>query len=100
MEWFEKHLNWTCVLALLPLTVVNQLSLLPIVPDNITLNIILFVFWILSIIFYLVVSGWIISKKGHSLWWLLLSGVLSPVWLSNNRTIVEEQIASMQDKEI
>ena len=37
-------------------------------------------------IFMLVVSGWVIKQKGRSLWWLLLSGFLSPLWLSNKKT--------------
>ena len=37
-------------------------------------------------IFMLVVSGWVIKQKGRSLWWLLLAGWFSPLWLSNKKT--------------
>jgi len=37
-------------------------------------------------IFMLVVSGWVIKQKGRSLWWLLLSGLFSPLWLNNKKT--------------
>jgi hypothetical protein len=37
----------------------------------------------------LIVSGWIIKKKRRSLWWLLLFGWLSPVWLSSHSDLVK-----------
>jgi hypothetical protein len=30
-------------------------------------------------------SGWVIKQKGRSLWWILLSGWFSPLWLGNKK---------------
>jgi hypothetical protein len=41
--------------------------------------------WLASLVIVLVASVWVIRRKGQSLWWLLLTGFLSPLWLENKK---------------
>ena len=77
VNWFQRHLNWTWVLAYLLWFVINAY-----VNDPFGIA------WWLSLvaaIFWLIVSGWVIKQKGRSLWWLLLSWLFSPLWLKNKK---------------
>jgi hypothetical protein len=33
------------------------------------------------------ISAWVIHQKGRSIWWILLSGWFSPLWLSDHRSL-------------
>jgi len=74
MNFFRRHLNWTYVLAYLLWFVLNLYG-----DESV-------VAWWLSLvvaILWLVISGWVIKRKGRSLWWILLSWIGSPLWLKN-----------------
>jgi len=72
MNWFQRHLNWTSVLAYLLWFVLNAGE-----------GVIAHLLALVAAIFWLVISGWVIKQKGRRLWWLLLSWVGSPLWLKN-----------------
>ena len=74
MKWFERHLNWTYVLANLFLSLLVAVELE----------------WRLVGVAMWPISGWVIIQKGRSLWWLLLAPVFSPLWLTNKKTGVNE----------
>ena len=84
MNWFQRHLNWTSVFAYL-IWISLDFS------DSV-------IAWILSGIFLLVVSGWVIKRKGRSLWWILLTPVFSPLWL-RNKSVVDQSLPTMTEKE-
>jgi hypothetical protein len=107
-RWFERHLNWTWVfcwlfvnalgyisLSFVVSAIIETSSVAPAISRLVTGGLRLLVA-MYSGILMLIISGWVINQKGHSLWWLLLFGWWSPVWLSNNKTIVKEQMASLQ----
>jgi len=104
MEWFEKHLNWTWAFSWLLMQIISLTSYVLTISANETsisgaiIILVSFLLSIFSIIFWLVVSGWVIKQKGESLWWILLSGWWSPVWLRNIRTMAKEQMALIHDK--
>ena len=97
MRWFKKHLNWTWVFAwilinllgwlLASITVSAEPNISQVLIGGIRILVIIY-----SSLLMFIVSAWVVNEKGHSLWWILLQGIWAPVWLSNNRTIVEEQI--------
>lgn len=74
--WFQKHLHWAWVLALM-----IELGMLAlwVSEDNGVGGLEV----ILLGLAQLVVSGRVVIGKGRSLWWLLLSPLFSPLWLSN-----------------
>jgi len=87
MNWFERHLNWTMVLAwvggcVIVFIVAFLIALAaPYVPEDE-----LYVIGMLiSLVVSLAVGYWVLRKKNRSLWWLLLSGWGSPLWLQNKR---------------
>jgi len=79
MNWFQRHLNWTWVLALVP---VLGLPALWVVRTETVGGLEAALLGLAM----LVVSNFVITDKGRSRWWLLLSGVLSPLWLKNKTT--------------
>ena len=87
MNWFQRHLNWTWVLCLLLTFVVAFVTgfLMAIVDPNVSEDVADVVGWIIYLVVMLPVSGWIIKQKGRSLWWILLSGWFSPLWLGNKK---------------
>ncbi|MCX5998001.1 MAG: zinc-ribbon domain-containing protein [Chloroflexi bacterium] len=88
-NWFQRHLNWTWVLAVffVPLILFALIGFIywltyqtwPVGLFDIVLRTLSVVLPILD----LIVSGWVIKNKGRSLWWILLTGWLSPLWLGN-----------------
>lgn len=74
LNWFQRHLNWTWVFAWLIWIPLNA-------SDDLVAQII-------GAILLLFVSGWVIKRKGRSLWWILLTPVFSPLWLRNKRAII------------
>jgi len=73
MNWFLIHLNWTWVLAFLFVQGILWVAGAESMGGEA---------WIAGLAM-LPVSSWVIMQKGRSLCWLLLSGVLSPLWLKN-----------------
>lgn len=76
MNWFRRHLNWTYVLAYLLWFVLNLYG------DE---SVIALWLSLVAAILWLVISGWVITQKGRSLWWTLLAWLLSPLWLPNKK---------------
>ena len=76
MNWFQKHLNWTWVLAYLFMVLIQFV----IGAEGIEAK---GVGSLLGVTIMLPISGWVIVQKGRSLWWILLSGLFSPLWLKN-----------------
>ena len=87
MNWFERHLNWTWLFAYLLSWLLYALVLvvLALAATFISHLAIYAVAGLLSSSFLLVVSRWVLIQKGRSLWWLLLIGWASPLWLENKK---------------
>ena len=85
-NWFKRHLNWTWVFGWLFVFVVCFIFgfTMGFAAPDASEEAIIFIANIFGSIFMLVISGWVIKQKGRSLWWILLSGIFSPLWLSNN----------------
>ena len=82
-SWFKRHLNWTYVIAYLAMHTINlTLVLIMAYAENYELDWLLWVD-IPVMLAWLGVGGWVIKQKRRSLWWLLLAGCLSPVWIGN-----------------
>ena len=77
MRWFQRHLNWTWVLANSFIVLGGLWAIGPVVTIGMA---------IVALLAMLSVSGWVIIQKEQSLWWLLLSGLFSPLWLTNKTT--------------
>ena len=86
MNWFQRHLNWTfvfstfpwCVLGIMTFFISMWISIVNINNDPLVIML-----RIACFIPMLIIGGWVIKKKGRSLWWILLIGWLSPLWLGN-----------------
>ncbi|MDH4300142.1 MAG: hypothetical protein OEV54_05820 [Dehalococcoidia bacterium] len=74
-SWFQRHLNWAWVFAYLIW-----------LPLNLSYNV---APQIVGAVLLLFVSGWVIKRKGRSLWWILLTPVFAPLWLKNERVAAE-----------
>jgi ribosomal protein L37AE/L43A len=88
MNWFQRHLNWTWVLSFLPAIVVVFIAefLVAFSDPTVSIDALTAVGKMAGGTVMLIVSGWVIKQKGRSLWWILLSGWFSPLWLSNKKT--------------
>ncbi len=71
-NWFSRHLNWTYVFSYLLWFVLNARE-----------GIIASWLSLVAAVLWLVISGWVIKRKGRSLWWILLSIIGSLLWLTN-----------------
>lgn len=85
MNWFEKHLHWTWLIAIGILFTIVELTQVTIKIDmaaSITAA-----HWLM-----LPINGWILDKKGQSLWWLPLALILIwfPLVLSNSRNKIQK----------
>ncbi len=93
MSWFERHLNWTMVLAWIgvyPISfIVGALAILanPYISDDTVMGI----SFIIGLIVSIAVGRWVLRKKNRSMWWLLISWTIFFLLLSN------KSIAQMQD---
>ena len=85
MNWFQRHLNWTCVfsylLVLVMATIGSVITVLT-YPD-ISHNILAGIAAIAGGIILLLAGSWVIKQKGRSQWWLLLTVLFSPIWIGN-----------------
>lgn len=89
MNWFQNHLNWTYLLTWLLVPILLALLYMIVsIAIGAPLPFILSFPVIFSIILLvdLSVGGWVIKQKGRSLWWLLLFGWFSPLWLDNKNS--------------
>ena len=86
MSWFKRHLNWTLLISVVggyavafglsfPLYFISSLFSKP----ETSYKALVSVVWVLFLIFTTIVSGWILRKKGQSLWYLLM--LILPLWL-------------------
>lgn len=87
LAWFKEHLNWAyftafvfyyfaCFLVGLILGSKNAEA-----SDGLSLAVSAFLFFAIMV----PVSVIIIRAKGRSLWWLLLAGWFSPLWLTSKK---------------
>jgi ribosomal protein S27AE len=85
MNWFQRHLNWTFVLSFFSMFVLASIIGLIVGIANLKFNdkSLDAIAEIACGIVLLTVGGWVLKQKGRSLWWLLLVGWFSPVWLGN-----------------
>jgi len=88
MNWFERHLNWTMVLAW-----VGSYPICFIVWDLATLanpyisgDTLGGIGFIISLIVSVAVGQWVLRKKNRSMWWLLLSPSIFFLLISNEST--------------
>ena len=84
-KWFKRHVNLAYILTFvisLGAGFVAGFAFRYFDPfaDNATLTVTV---GLTSIVFSLIIAGWVINQKGRSLWWILLAGIFSPVWLAN-----------------
>jgi len=87
MNWFKRHLNLTWLLAYVFYMVgcfVSGMLLAILAFDTSDASMSVMVY-VLGAIIMLPASLWVFTMKGRSLWWVLLAGWLSPLWLSNKR---------------
>ena len=91
-NWFERHLNWTMVLAWLstyPITfIVASLVILanPYISDDAFVVILV----IANLAVTVAVGRWVLKKKNRSMWWLLISPFIFFLLIENNSAIQDE----------
>ena len=82
MNWFQRHLHLTWVLGC-PLTLIVLLYIsrylkdVPIFASD-TVGVI-------AVVIMFGTSGWVIHRKGRSLWWLLSGNPFAPLLLENRK---------------
>jgi len=81
MNWFERHLNWTMVLAWVGASVIAFAVALLILTANpyVSEDELSAIGFIIALVVSLAVGYWVLRKKNRSMWWLLISG--SPFFL-------------------
>ncbi len=82
INWFERHLNWTMVLAwasmhLISLAVIFIAGLTDIDVSLLTMA------YIVGLLAPIPVACWVLRKKSRSMWWLLISWSYFFLLLSN-----------------
>ncbi len=89
MKWFSNHLNWTWLITLvtgLILATIFQILVISQDPYDPTVSDIAHIVYYMVIFLVLIpASVYVLIKKGRSLWWLLLIGWFSPLWLANRK---------------
>ena len=87
VKWFNKHLNWTWLIALVIgfiLAIVVQIIVHTQDPyDPKISGIAHIVFYLVLLVVLIPASVYVVVKKGKSFWLLLLIGWFSPLWLAN-----------------
>jgi len=73
MEWFEKHLNWTALIAwLVAVLIVTVVQFVLVATDNyLSSEELLGVSVIVCLLVLPVSWGWVLRRRRRSLWWLL-----------------------------
>jgi hypothetical protein len=80
VNWFERHLNWTMILAVIVFSIPASIAALISSASDSSMGptIVLAFIWLLAVT---MVWGWALKKKGRSLWWLLLCWFVPPFGL-------------------
>ena len=86
LNWFQRHLNWTYVLGLGATFVLSFIAgvVLYLTDPYATDETAELLGYLIGFLVMLPLSIWVLKRKNRSLWWLLLSGWFSPLWLGNN----------------
>jgi len=85
-NWCKEHLIWTYFLQLFIAWGILFTVVLPTFKPQV-FEAGMAIYMIFFSITFIIVNAWIIWQKGRSLWWLLLIGWFSPLWLTNNNVI-------------
>ena len=83
--WFERHLNWTMVLAWVGSYVICVIGglLLGLTNPYMSEEVLYGIGIIIGLIVILPVGYWVLKKKNRNMWWLLISGSLFFLLLQN-----------------
>jgi len=85
MNWFERHLNWTMVLAWVGASVIAfAVALLILAADPyVSEDELSAIGFVIVLVVSLAVGRWVLRKKNRSMWWLLISCSAFFLLLSN-----------------
>ena len=85
-SWFERHLNWTMVLAGLSTYAISFiLVFLVMLLDPYASGVALYVILVIANLAVVIVVGrWVLKKKNRSMWWLLISGTIFFLFIENH----------------
>ena len=102
MSWFERHLNWTMVLAWVGAGVIAFIVgfLAGLADPYVSEDALGGIGFIIELIVSILVGRWVLRKKNRSMWWLLISG--SPLFLllsNKGLTQVQDEGAFKSDSE-
>ena len=96
MSWFERHLNWTMVLAWVgtyPICfIVWELAMLadPYISDDILSGI----GFTIGLIVSIAVGQWVLRKKNRSMWWLLISPTIFFLLIGNKSPTKSQEVSN------
>ncbi len=99
MKWFDKHLNWTYVIFFIISIVVSAV----IISKDQSLTY-LAIASAASIIINMAAGGWVLWKKGHSLWFLVVAFLIPIIFLiivllASNRTEPTDKRGAVSDED-
>jgi len=85
MNWFERHLNWTMVLAWVGAYVIAFAVVLLILTASpyVSQDELSAIGFVIALAVSLAVGYWVLRKKNRSMWWLLISWSYFFLLLSN-----------------
>ena len=92
INWFERHLNWTMVLAWVSMYVIAVIAglLLAITNSYISEDALQGIGFVIGLMITLPPGYWVLKKKNRSMWWLLIAG--SPFFLLlQNRSLAQKK---------
>jgi len=99
MEWFNRHLNWTFIIFFAISIIASSIVLI----KGQTMGYIL-VASLISVIINLAAGGWVLWKKGQSMWWVVLLLLMSILFLifvlilpNRNENPVEKDAVTDED---
>ena len=92
MNWFERHLNWTMVLAWLSTYPIAFLvgSIVVGIDPYISGDAVWGIAVIISLIVTIAVGQWVLKKKNRSMWWLLISPFIFFLLIENHSFMRDE----------
>ena len=92
MNWFERHLNWTMVLAWLSTYPIAFLmgSIAVGIDPYISGDAVWGIAVIISLIVTIAVGQWVLKKKNRSMWWLLISPFIFFLLIENHSFMRDE----------
>ncbi len=89
LNWFQKHLNWTWVLAIALTFIIGVILgiILVFTGAYYSMSEAEIDGWdrLINILIMVPVSLWVLHRKNRSWGWIFLSGIFAPLWLSNKR---------------